>query len=189
MSVKRGRKYVCTFTCGRSSVPGSRRSETPEFVQGQVYLCTEDGYLTNDFDERVPISDRGLKLFFKQYRKPREIVPESRLFPEDDEMTRFGFISHMEDFIKQLLKDPTKAKVSGYLEKHGIDSPKAVEMLIKREDPNDENSAVLIRKERIEDGGIDENGERQRDKFHIKYTLPRKDYDHKMKKPYEKKDI
>lgn len=186
MSTKRGRRYVCTFTCGRSSVPGSKRSDTPEFVEGQVYLCTEEGYLTNDFGDRVPISDRGLKLFFKQYRKPKEISVVNESLFDDDEMTRYGFISHMEHFIKQLLKDPSKAKVDDYLEKHGIDGPKAVKMLIMKSDPNDENSAVLIRKERIEDCGRDENGNRLKDKFHIKYTLPRKDYDKKMKKLYIK---
>ena len=184
MSVRKNRKYVCTFTCGRSSVPGVKRGSEAEFVEGNVYPCEEDGFLTNEFGEKRRISERSLKLFFKQYRRPKEISVVNESLFDNDELTRYGFISHMEDFIKQLLKDPMKAKTDEYLAKHGIDSPKAVKMLIMKSDPNDENSAILIRKERIEDGGYDEDGKRLKDKFHIKYTLPRKDYDKKMKKLY-----
>ena len=181
-TVKKNRKYICTSDCGRSSNEDPRRADVAEFRQGEIYVCQEDGFLVNDFGERRRISERALKLFFKQYRKPKEIVAEG-LFP-NDEITRFGFISHMEDFIKQLLKDPRTAKADSYLERHGIDSPKAVEILIKRDNPDDERSAVLIRKERIEDGGYDENGNRLKDKFHVKYMLPRDGYDKKMKKIY-----
>ncbi len=181
-TVRKNRKYICTFDCGRSSSEDPRRADVAEFRRGEIYLCQEDGFLVNDFGEKRAISERALKMFFKQYRKPKEIVAEG-LFP-NDEVTRFGFISHMEDFIKQLLKDPKTAKADSYLERHGIDSPKAIEILIKRDNPDDERSAVLIRKERIEDGGYDEEGKRLKDKFHVKYTLPRDGYDKKMKKIY-----
>ena len=55
----------------------------------------------------------------------------------DDEMTRYGFIAHMEAYIKQLLSNPKSAKVDEYLLKHNIDSPKALSLLLKRQDPND----------------------------------------------------
>lgn len=181
-TVRKNRKYICTFDCGRSGKEDPRRADIAEFRRGEIYLCQEDGFLVNDFGEKRAISERALKLFFKQYRKPKEIVAEG-LFP-NDEVTRFGFISHMEDFIKQLLKDPKTAKADSYLERHGIDSPKAIEILIKRDNPDDERSAVLMRKERIEDGGYDEEGKRLKDKFHVKYTLPRDGYDKKMKKIY-----
>ena len=106
----------------------------------------------------------------------------------DDEITRFGFISHMEDYIKQLLKDPKKAKVDDYLLSHGIDSPKALTILLKRTDPSDEMSAVLIRKESIKPEELSEediaNEVQPKDKFHIKYKLPRKDYMKKMRNLY-----
>ena len=106
-------------------------------------------------------------------------------FIPEDEMTRFGFISHMEDYIKQLLKDLTKAKVDDYLLSHGIDSPKALELLLKRTDPSDENSAVLIRTEKIRPEELSDediaNGIKPKDKFFIKYKLPRKDYMKKMR--------
>lgn len=183
-TVLKGRKYVCTFSCGKASAPGSRVADQTEFTEGQIYPCVEEGFLTNNFGEKRRISERSLKLFFKQYRRLREPKLMNEGLFNDDEMTRYGFISHMEDFIKQLLKDPTKAKTDDYLVRHGIDSPKAVKLLVMKSDPNDENSAILLRKERIEDGGYNENGKRLKDKFHIKYTLPRKDYDKKMKKLY-----
>lgn len=170
--------------CGRSGKEDPRRADIPEFIQGNVYPCEEEGFLTNEFGEKRRISERSLKLFFKQYRRPKEPMMESMLFPGDDEITEWGFTSHMEDFVKQLLKDPATAKVSPFLEKHGIDNPKAVEILLKKSDPNDENSAILIRKERIEDGGYDENGKRLKDKFHVKYTAPRDGFSKKLKRAY-----
>ncbi len=182
MGVRKNRKYICIQDCGRSTTPGSRRGDVAEFIRGEIYPCEEDDFLTNEFGEKRRVSERALKLFFKQYRKPKEIVAEG-LFP-NDEMTMWAFTSNMEDLIKQLLKDPRKAKASSFLERHGIDTPKAIELLVKKNDPNNPESAILIRKERIEDGGIDENGNRLQDKFHIKYSLPRKDYDKKMRKLY-----
>lgn len=105
-------------------------------------------------------------------------------FPEE-EITRYGFISHMESYIKQLLQHPEKASVDDYLMKFGINSPKALVALLKRTDPSDENSAVLIRTEKIKtDKENAEDGDVPKDKFHIKYKLPRKDYMKKMRNLY-----
>ena len=108
-------------------------------------------------------------------------------YPED-EMTRYGFISHMESYIKQLLTDPKTAKVDSYLTKHNIDSPKALSLLLKRTDPSDETSAVLIRTEKIRPQKLSEedinNGVKPKDRFVIKYKLPRKDYMKKMRNLY-----
>lgn len=105
-------------------------------------------------------------------------------FP-DTEITRYGFISHMESFIKQLLQNPQTARVDDYLMKFGVDSPKALVALLKRTDPSDETSAILIRKESIKpDEENAEEGKVPKDKFHIKYKLPRKDYMKKMRNLY-----
>jgi len=105
-----------------------------------------------------------------------------------DEITKFGFISHMEDYIKQLLKTPKLAKVDDYLLSHGIDSPKALSLLIKRTDPSDETSAILIATKKIKPEKLSEediaNGIKPKDKFHIKYKLLRKNYMSKMKNLY-----
>lgn len=114
------------------------------------------------------------------------------LFP-NDEMTMYGFILHMEAYIKQLLTNPQKAKVDDYLLKHGVDSPKALSLLLKQ-DSDDSNSAVLIRTEKIRPEKMSQNGVVSedetdnnivpKDRFYVKYKLPRKNYMEKMRKLY-----
>lgn len=114
-------------------------------------------------------------------------IDENILFPEEEEMTQYGFISHMESYIKQLLQDPLHAKPDEYLLKHQIDGPKALAMLLKRVDETNPDSAILKRKERIapEDLGEDTDlNAKPKDMFHIKYSLPRKDYYKKMRNLY-----
>ena len=100
---------------------------------------------------------------------------------EHNEMTRHAFISHMEDYIKKLLKKPSLADTDEFLKSHGIDGPLALKILLKRSDPNDEYSAILMRKESIKDNGFDDNGKKNKDSFVITYKLPRKDYLKKMR--------
>lgn len=104
------------------------------------------------------------------------------------EMTRYAFISHMEDYIKQLLKNPLTARVDEFLLAHEIDEKKALAMLLKRTDPSDMESAVLVRTERIRPEEQSEEdiaqGITPKDKFYIRYKLPRKDYKKKMRNLY-----
>lgn len=100
------------------------------------------------------------------------------------EMTRYAFISHMEDYMKELLKNPLKADTDEFLHGFGIDGPSALKMLIKKTDPNDDYSAVVIRTERIKDNGYDEDGKRNKDTFEVKYKIPRKDFKKKLRNLY-----
>lgn len=100
------------------------------------------------------------------------------------EMTRYAFISHMEDYLKQLLKDPLHADTDEFLKHYGIDGPTALSVLLKREIPDDENSAILLKKISIKDNGIDDNGKRLKDSFTIRYQIPRKNYTRKMRNLY-----
>ena len=103
-----------------------------------------------------------------------------RYFP-NDEMTKYGFISHLEAYIKQLLNDPSKANVDDFLKKHGIDNEVALKILLKT-DGKTPDSAILIKSTSIHPDK-NENGEKEKlDKFHIRYKLPRKDYSKKMRK-------
>lgn len=101
-----------------------------------------------------------------------------------NEMTRYGFISHMEDYIKKLLTNPLKADTDDFLKYHGIDGPKAIEILTKKIDQNDDESYIVKKTVSIKDNGYDENGKRNKDTFTIKYLLPRKDYTKKMRNLY-----
>lgn len=100
------------------------------------------------------------------------------------EMTRHAFISHMEDYMKKLLKDPIHADTDEFLKLHGYTGPKALSVLLKRQDPEDENSSILIKKISIKDNGVDEDGKRLKDTFTVKYRIPRKDYNKKMRNLY-----
>lgn len=101
-----------------------------------------------------------------------------------EEMTRHAFISHMQAYMKKLLTDPLKADTDEFLKLHGIDGPKAIKILTARRDPNDENSAVVIKSASIKDNGCDEDGNRIKDTFSVKYKIPRKDYSKKMRNLY-----
>lgn len=100
------------------------------------------------------------------------------------EMTRYAFISHIEDYLKQLLKDPLHADTDEFLKYHGLNGPNTLSLLLKRSIPDDENSAILIKKISIKDNGMDENGNRLKDSFTVKYSIPRKDYNKKMRNLY-----
>ena len=95
-----------------------------------------------------------------------------------DELTRYGFMSHMEAYMRQLLTNPKTAKVDDYLLSHGINNEKALELLLKRQDHRDENSAVLVRRERIK------TGDDGKDIFSISYKIPREGYKQKMRNLY-----
>lgn len=100
------------------------------------------------------------------------------------EITRFAFISHMEDYLKQLLKDPIHADTDEFLKYHGITGPVALSMLLKKENPEDPYSAIVTRKISIKNNGVDDNGKQLPDTFAIKYSIPRKDYTKKMRNLY-----
>lgn len=101
-----------------------------------------------------------------------------------NEMTRYAFISHMEDYMKKLLTDPLRADTDDFLKGHDIDGPKALKILLKKTDPNDDSSSIIMRTEKIKDNGTDENGKRLKDSFTVKYKIPRKDYSKKMRNLY-----
>ena len=101
-----------------------------------------------------------------------------------DEMTRYAFTERMKAYMKKLLTDPLRADTDEFLKSHGIDGPKALEILTKRSNPEDENSAVVIKKATIKDNGVDDNGKRLKDSFVVKYRVPRKDFEKKMRNLY-----
>lgn len=96
----------------------------------------------------------------------------------EDELTRYGFISHMEAYMKQLLSNPKKAEVDDYLKSHGIDNEKALKLLLKRPDPHNVESAVLVKNTKIK------TGEDGKDIFSITYKIPREGYKKKMRNLY-----
>ena len=75
---------------------------------------------------------------------------EATYFPDAKELTRHGFVSHMEDFIGKLIGDnPLSADVDDYLKGFDIDAPKALKMLTTPEVETNPESAVVVKTERI----------------------------------------
>lgn len=103
---------------------------------------------------------------------------------KNNEMTLWAFAEHMKAYLKKLLNTPLKADTDSFLKSHGIDGPKALELVTKKIDPADENSAIVIKKTSIKDNGSDEDGNRLKDSFTVKYRIPRKDYTKKMRNLY-----
>lgn len=103
-------------------------------------------------------------------------LSEATYFPDAKELTRHGFVSHMEDFIGKLIGDsPLSADVDDYLKGFDIDSKKALEMLTRPEIDGVPESAVVMRTERIKNGGTDEFGKPMKDEFQVIYRVPKKD--------------
>ena len=103
-------------------------------------------------------------------------LSEATYFPDAKELTRHGFVSHMEDFVGKLIgSNPLGADVDDYLKGFDIDSKKALEMLTKPEIDGVPESAVVMRTERIKNGGTDEFGKPMKDEFQVIYKVPKKD--------------
>ena len=103
-------------------------------------------------------------------------LSEATYFPDAKELTRHGFVSHMEDFVGKLIgSNPLGADVDDYLKGFDIDSKKALEMLTKPEIDGVPESAVVMRTERIKNGGTDEFGKPMKDEFQVIYRVPKKD--------------
>ena len=103
-------------------------------------------------------------------------LSEATYFPDAKELTRHGFVSHMEDFIGKLIgENPLKADVDDYLKGFDIDTKKALDILTKPEIDGVPESAVVMRTERIKNGGTDEFGKPMKDEFQVIYKVPKKD--------------
>ena len=112
---------------------------------------------------------------------------EATYFPDAKELTRHGFVSHMEDFIGKLLGDnPLGADVDDYLKGFGIDSPKALKMLTTPEIADNPDTAIMIRTEKIKNGGQDEFGKPLKDEFQVIYKVPKRDPERGIKGVDEK---
>lgn len=99
-----------------------------------------------------------------------------RYFPDDEKITRFGFISHMEQYMRDLQSNPLSARPDEYLQKYGVDWKEAQKMLLTPADPSDPDSAIMRKDTKIV-GGPD-----GKDRFSVKYTRLSKNYRRKMKR-------
>lgn len=114
-------------------------------------------------------------------------LKEATYFPDAEELTRFGFVEDSMDFINKLIgDDPLKADISDRLKRFGFDTPKMIKLLTTPEIKDVPETAVIIRTEKIKNGGTDENGKPMKDNFMISYKVPRRDSERGIKGVVEK---
>lgn len=103
-----------------------------------------------------------------------------------EEMTRYAFISHMEDYMKKLLTEPKTASPDEFLKSFGLDGKACLDILLKKNKKNEPESAIMTRREKIKSSKKpgDNSPEVVKDVFTIKYSVPRKDYNKKMRNAY-----
>jgi predicted transcriptional regulator len=87
----------------------------------------------------------------------------------NDDITFFGFISHLKVFLKKLLNNPIDINIDEYLERHGVDKDELLYELLNR---------GIIEKETDID---DKSG---KDKFVITYKVPKKNFERKVRRLY-----
>ena len=87
----------------------------------------------------------------------------------NDDITFFGFLSHIKAFIKKLLTSPLDADIDEYLKRNGIDKKDLLEKMLERN--------ILEKETKIEecDG---------KDKFVVVYKVPKKNFERKIRRLY-----
>lgn len=85
----------------------------------------------------------------------------------NDEVTFFGFISHLKSFLKKLLTNPIEIDFDNYLNRHGVNNNELLDELINR---------GIVEKETNID---DKSG---KDKFVITYKVPKKNFERKVRR-------
>lgn len=87
----------------------------------------------------------------------------------NNEITFFGFFSHVKNFLKQLLVNPLNADIDDYLKDNNLNKKELLNLLLTRN---------IIEKETKID---DENG---KDKFYVSYKIPKRNFERKMRRLY-----
>lgn len=87
----------------------------------------------------------------------------------NNDITFFGFLSHVKNFLKQLLVNPTQVDVDDYLTQHGLDRKTLLNILIDR--------GVVEKETKI----LNVNG---KDKFSVSYKIPKRNFERKIRRIY-----
>lgn len=87
----------------------------------------------------------------------------------NDEMTFFGFISHVKSFLKQLISSPLQSDIDDYLKRHGVTKEDLLKSLIER--------GIVEKETKIENNG-------EKDMFFISYKIPKKNFERNMRRLY-----
>ena len=138
----------------------------------KVLDTIKKGRLKFGFDDNV------YKLSYNKFNESKKIIVGEnaiKVFEAiENEMTYYSFLSNVKSFLKDLLNNPSTAKPSIELMAKGFNRSKLLSCLI--------NKGIITRDEKIVDK--DESGNPQTAVMNVKYKVPKKDFDRKMKKFY-----
>ena len=87
----------------------------------------------------------------------------------NNEITFFGFFSHVKFFLKKLLVNPLNADIDDYLKDNNLNRKELLNLLLTRN---------IIEKETKIDN---KNG---KDKFYVSYKIPKRNFERKMRRLY-----
>lgn len=110
-----------------------------------------------------------MKIYIPQNKL--QIIKES----VNEEVTFFEFCRDVKKFIKELLQNPFSANVSGVIKKRGISNKELKSILLNRD--------IIKKKERIDEPYDDKLG-KKKSMFHVTYTVPKSDFENKLKNLY-----
>lgn len=98
----------------------------------------------------------------------------SKYNAQGDEITVYEFMSHTQDYIRKLFRKPSTATPDEFLLSFGLTGPILLKSLV--------DSNIINRRERIISPKAPEDG--NRDKFAIKYSVNRENYNENMRRLY-----
>lgn len=123
-----------------------------------------------------------IKTILKPKQKPKEGVSESRtifinedvadLINDEIKMTEYKFNSNVKRFLHDLLVDPVNADTSFILKANGLDRKRLMKLL--------HDAGMIEKTQKISDKN--EDGTPKTAVMKVKYSVPKKDFDHKLKK-------
>lgn len=99
-----------------------------------------------------------------------------RLLKEEVGMTEYKFNSNVRMFLRELLEDPVNAQPSDSLRLNGLGRGKLIQKLL--------SNGIIERSERINDK--DGDGNPKKATMRVKFRIPKKDFDRKMRNLYIK---
>lgn len=98
----------------------------------------------------------------------------SKYNAQGDEITVYEFMSHTQNYIRKLLREPSTATPDEFLLSFGLTGPVLLKSLLE--------SNIIDRRERIISPKAPEDG--NKDKFAIKYSVNRENYNENMRRLY-----
>lgn len=103
------------------------------------------------------------------------VILKEAIEAENEEVTYYSFLSHLKAFLANLLTDPINAKPDTFLLAHELNKGKLLNLLLNR--------GIIERESDVVDNDVKEN---EQPTFKIKYKIPRKNFERKIKRLYSK---